>query len=260
MRPSSVARQSAAELWPHAARALRAHPPFLFGLDPERAHDLTLAALARAAEHAGAVRCGAAARRRPGDGGRACASPTASGLAAGLDKNGALHRRPGRDGLRLHRGRHRDAAGRSRATPSRACSACREAQALINRLGFNNDGLDAFVANVQRATTLPRRRRHPRPEHRQERRHADRARGRRLPRRPGRRVPARRLRGGQHLRARTRRTCARCRATRRWTRCCGCAAGARRNWPRAHGQHGADLREDRARPRRGAGRRRSPPR
>jgi dihydroorotate dehydrogenase len=26
-----------------------------------------------------------------------------------------------------------------------------EAQALINRLGFNNDGLDAFVANVQRA-------------------------------------------------------------------------------------------------------------
>jgi dihydroorotate dehydrogenase len=27
-----------------------------------------------------------------------------------------------------------------------------EANALINRLGFNNDGLDAFIANVQRAT------------------------------------------------------------------------------------------------------------
>ena len=26
-----------------------------------------------------------------------------------------------------------------------------QANALINRLGFNNDGLDAFVANVQRA-------------------------------------------------------------------------------------------------------------
>jgi dihydroorotate dehydrogenase len=51
-----------------------------------------------------------------------------------------------------------------------------EAEALINRLGFNNDGLDAFIANVQRAAALPRRRRHPGPEHRQERRHADRAR------------------------------------------------------------------------------------
>ena len=35
-----------------------------------------------------------------------------------------------------------------------------EAHALINRLGFNNDGLDAFVANVQRVQ-LPRRKAAP---------------------------------------------------------------------------------------------------
>ena len=52
--------------------------------------------------------------------------------------------------------------------------------ALINRLGFNNEGLDAFLANVQRA----RFRRDAQgadaagPQHRQERRHADRARRR----------------------------------------------------------------------------------
>ena len=30
-----------------------------------------------------------------------------------------------------------------------------EAEALINRLGFNNEGLDAFIANVQRAQLPP---------------------------------------------------------------------------------------------------------
>jgi dihydroorotate dehydrogenase len=47
-----------------------------------------------------------------------------------------------------------------------------EANALINRLGFNNEGLDSFLANVKRAK-LPSKRRHPGPEHRQKRRHPD---------------------------------------------------------------------------------------
>ena len=62
--------------------------PFLFGLDAERAHELTLDAIARAAGHAAACLWCAAAHRRPGRSSPACAFPTASGLAAGLDKNG----------------------------------------------------------------------------------------------------------------------------------------------------------------------------
>jgi dihydroorotate dehydrogenase len=50
------------------------------------------------------------------------------GLAAGLDKNGA-HINPKPRMFRLP-----------------------ESEALINRLGFNNQGLDAFIANVQRST------------------------------------------------------------------------------------------------------------
>ena len=32
-----------------------------------------------------------------------------------------------------------------------------QANALINRLGFNNDGLDAFIANVKRSSLSRRR-------------------------------------------------------------------------------------------------------
>ena len=45
----------------------------------------------------------------------------------------------------------RSRRGRSRAIRSRACSGCREHDAVINRLGFNNDGVDALVRNVERA-------------------------------------------------------------------------------------------------------------
>ena len=41
---------------------------------------------------------------------------------------------------------------RSPATPSHECFACPQANALINRLGFNNDGLEAFIANVKRSS------------------------------------------------------------------------------------------------------------
>ena len=40
---------------------------------------------------------------------------------------------------------------RSPAIRSRACSGCREAEALVNRLGFNNDGVERFLAHAARA-------------------------------------------------------------------------------------------------------------
>ncbi len=42
----------------HAALPYALARPFLFGLDPERAHELTLGAHRAAAEHAGAGACG----------------------------------------------------------------------------------------------------------------------------------------------------------------------------------------------------------
>ncbi|WP_024889958.1 quinone-dependent dihydroorotate dehydrogenase [Luteimonas huabeiensis] len=122
--------------------------PFLFGLEPERAHAATLAMLD------GASRAGLApllARRvelpTPAFGLR---FPNPVGLAAGLDKNGAHldglfalgfgfveigtvtpRPQPGNPQPRLFRlPRHR---------------------ALINRMGFNNDGVEALVENVGRA-------------------------------------------------------------------------------------------------------------
>jgi dihydroorotate dehydrogenase len=49
-----------------------------------------------------------------------------------------------------------------------------QAKALVNRLGFNNDGLDAFVANVRKSASFRSQGPHPGPEHRQERHDADR--------------------------------------------------------------------------------------
>jgi dihydroorotate dehydrogenase len=46
-----------------------------------------------------------------------------------------------------------------------------QAQALINRLGFNNDGLEAFVAQCPQIRALSQQGPHPGPQHRQERHH-----------------------------------------------------------------------------------------
>ena len=123
--------------------------PLLFSMDAERAHAATLCALERA--------------YRAGLGGllatRTSPMPTKAfglvfpnpvGLAAGLDKNGAHvdallglgfgfieigtvtpHAQPGNPAPRLFR------------LPAH--------RALINRLGFNNEGVDALVRNVERA-------------------------------------------------------------------------------------------------------------
>ena len=123
--------------------------PFLFNLDPERAHELTLDALARSQN---TPLAGVYTAPRVADRVRLAglAFPNRVGLAAGLDKNARCidafaamgfgfvevgtvtpKAQPGNPKPRMFRLPQRDA--------------------LINRLGFNNEGLDAFVANVQKA-------------------------------------------------------------------------------------------------------------
>jgi dihydroorotate dehydrogenase len=112
--------------------------PFLFALDPERAHALALglAGLLPPARAAGApVRA------------MGLEFPNAVGLAAGLDKN-AEHvdalARFGFGFLEVGTVTPRPQPGNPRPRLFRLPAA----QALINRMGFNNAGLEAFLANL----------------------------------------------------------------------------------------------------------------
>jgi dihydroorotate dehydrogenase len=123
--------------------------PFLFGLDPEQAHDLTLAALARI-QHTPLV-C-VVAQRRVSDPVTVAGLrfPNRIGLAAGLDKNGRCIDGLGAMGFGfIEVGTVTPKA--QPGNPKPRMFRLPEASALINRLGFNNQGLDAFVANVRRA-------------------------------------------------------------------------------------------------------------
>mgnify|MGYP001263583695 FL=1 len=123
--------------------------PFLFGLDPEAAHDLTLQMLARG--QGTPLQCGWSSTpvhdplRLAG-----LEFPNRVGLAAGLDKNARCIDALGAMGFGFVE------VGTVTPKPQPGNPKPRmfrlpKAQALINRLGFNNDGLDAFIANVQRA-------------------------------------------------------------------------------------------------------------
>jgi dihydroorotate dehydrogenase len=124
--------------------------PFLFSLDPEAAHDFTLNQLANT-QNTLLDR----SYRQPWIADTVQLAgitfPNRVGMAAGLDKNarcidglGAMGfgfvevgtvtplAQPGNEKPRMFR--------------------LPEAKALINRLGFNNEGLDAFVANVKKST------------------------------------------------------------------------------------------------------------
>lgn len=121
--------------------------PALFSLDAETAHELTLASLQKAYD---CRLTRSLLRSRPE---RPCTLMGLSfrnpvGLAAGLDKNGA----------------HIDALGQlgfgfvevgtvtpkpQPGNPKPRMFRLPRAQALINRLGFNNQGLGTFIANVQ---------------------------------------------------------------------------------------------------------------
>jgi dihydroorotate dehydrogenase len=76
--------------------------------------------------------------------------PNRIGLAAGLDKNGRCIDGLGDMGFGfIEVGTVTPEA--QPGNPKPRMFRLPQAQALINRLGFNNEGLDAFVANVQRA-------------------------------------------------------------------------------------------------------------
>lgn len=120
--------------------------PFLFSIDPEAAHNLTLPALRRAASW-GLT----SSFTRPTDDPRTVMRitfPNPVGLAAGLDKDGAYI-----DGLAtLGFGFIEVGTVTPRAQPGNPMPRMFRlpaANAIINRMGFNNGGVDAFVANVQ---------------------------------------------------------------------------------------------------------------
>jgi dihydroorotate dehydrogenase len=126
--------------------------PFLFGLDPESAHELTLGTMARL-QHTPAQALWAQARIDDPVIVAGLRFPNRVGLAAGLDKNGRCIDGLGAMGFGFIE------VGTVTPLPQPGNPKPRmfrvpAAQALINRLGFNNEGLDAFVANVQRARTF----------------------------------------------------------------------------------------------------------
>jgi dihydroorotate dehydrogenase len=124
--------------------------PFLFGLDPETAHELTMQSLARLqgtplewAYSNGLVQDPVTLA--------GLQFPNRVGLAAGLDKNARCI-----DGLgALGFGFIEVGTVTPKAQPGNPkprMFRVPQANALINRLGFNNDGLDAFIGNVQRSS------------------------------------------------------------------------------------------------------------
>ena len=122
---------------------------FLFGLDPETAHELTMASLARTqGTPLSMAYCGTRVSDPITLAG--LTFPNRVGLAAGLDKNARCI-----DGLAaMGFGFVEVGTVTPKAQPGNPkprMFRLPEADALINRLGFNNDGLDAFLANVQKS-------------------------------------------------------------------------------------------------------------
>ncbi len=123
--------------------------PFLFGLDAETAHELTMATLARTQ---GTPLALAYCSPRVDDPIELAGLTVANrvGLAAGLDKN--AHCIDGLAGMGFGFIEVGTVTPKAQSgNPKPRMFRLPEANALINRLGFNNDGLDAFIANVQKS-------------------------------------------------------------------------------------------------------------
>ena len=123
--------------------------PFLFAFDAERAHGLGLASM-EAAYRSGLNPLLAAAPKPLPTRAFGLTFRNPVGLAAGLDKNGAHI-----DALMaLGFGFIEIGTTTPRAQPGNPkprMFRLPQQQAIINRLGFNNDGVDALVRNVERA-------------------------------------------------------------------------------------------------------------
>lgn len=118
--------------------------PFLFSLAPERAHDLTLSLL-KSSHKFGLMR--QKIQPKP----VTCMGiefPNPVGLAAGLDKNGAYIDALASLGfgfIEIGTITPRPQAG----NPQPRLFRLPKAHAIINRMGFNNDGVDKLIENVK---------------------------------------------------------------------------------------------------------------
>ena len=124
--------------------------PFLFALDPETAHELAMQSLARLQ---GTALEGVFSTPAVDDPVELAGLrfPNRVGLAAGLDKNARCIDGLGAMGFGfIEVGTVTPKA--QPGNPKPRMFRLPEANALINRLGFNNDGLEQFVANVQRSS------------------------------------------------------------------------------------------------------------
>ena len=120
--------------------------PFLFSLAPERAHDLTLSLLKKTYK-LGVMRQVIEAKPVTCMG---IQFPNPVGLAAGLDKNGAYIDALASLGfgfIEIGTITPRPQAG----NPQPRLFRIPQAKAIINRMGFNNDGVDQLVENVKAA-------------------------------------------------------------------------------------------------------------
>ena len=124
--------------------------PFLFGMDAEAAHELTLHALQRTQGTPLAWAYSAALVEDPVQV-AGLTFPNRVGLAAGLDKNASCIDALGAIGFGFVEVGTVTPQAQS-GNPKPRMFRLPQANALINRLGFNNDGLDAFIANVKRAS------------------------------------------------------------------------------------------------------------
>jgi dihydroorotate dehydrogenase len=131
----------------------------LFNMEPEAAHELTLKALART--QGSALQClYSQTQVQDPTTVAGLAFPNRVGLAAGLDKNAQCI-----DGLgAMGFGFVEVGTVTPKAQPGNPrprLFRLPQAQAIINRLGFNNEGLDAFVQNVQASALYRQRQQHP---------------------------------------------------------------------------------------------------
>ena len=118
--------------------------PFLFSLAPERAHDLTLLLLKKTYK-LGVMRQVIEAKPVTCMG---IQFPNPVGLAAGLDKNGAYIDALASLGfgfIEIGTITPRPQAG----NPQPRLFRIPQAKAIINRMGFNNDGVDQLIENVK---------------------------------------------------------------------------------------------------------------
>jgi dihydroorotate dehydrogenase len=123
--------------------------PFLFGLDAEHAHEITLEALARTQNTPLACFYTQARVEDPVTL-AGLRFPNRVGLGAGLDKNARCIDAFAAMGFGfIEVGTVTPKAQPGNARPR--IFRLPERDALINRLGFNNEGLEAFLRNVQRA-------------------------------------------------------------------------------------------------------------